>query len=84
MSACYRGGGIHQSEYLCATTTGSGELKTYEQAKVANLDLMGHSMQDAEYDLRGIVLPRTPVNKGAPLRKLQDIHALRYWLVAAK
>ena len=61
-----RGGSIHQDEYLCATTTRSGQLKSYDWLKLSNADLMGRSMQDAEYDLRRICIPRTSVNKGKP------------------
>ena len=37
-------------------TTGSFELDSKEQTKVSYLDLMGQSMQDAEYNLRRIVI----------------------------
>ena len=48
------------------TTTRSGQLKSYDWLKLSNADLMGRSMQDAEYDLRRTCIPRTSVNKGKP------------------
>ena len=56
---------FHHGAYLFSTTTGSVELDTQEQTKAFNLGWIMQSMQDAEYNLRRIPLPRTSVNKGA-------------------
>ena len=60
---CFTGGGLHHGAYLFSTTIGSVELETYDPTKVSDLGLIGQCMQDAEYNLRRIHLPRTRVNR---------------------
>jgi hypothetical protein len=63
-SAYQAGGDIHHGEYLFSITTGRVEFHAKDEAMVCNLDLTGRSMQDAEYNLRRIYLPRRWVHKG--------------------
>ena len=44
---------------------------------------IGNSVELRQDEVPGIHLPRTQVNR-APLRRLQEVHALGYWLIAAR
>src|SRR5918998_2315511 len=55
---------IHPTECICSTTI-SRPVPTAEQGVIGvPLPLCGGVMQEAEYELRRIPLPRTRVNKG--------------------
>jgi ketosteroid isomerase-like protein len=83
-----KGGGIHHGDYLCATSICSAELRPYDQSKVSNVDPIGQSMQDAEYDIRRIPLLRRWVNSvGCPQASLGEGKRSNYggdpWMSAA-